>query len=524
MLVRYTRWDPSRQQRLDVEKIFERLADQLYQSGSVNQALDVIVRQGFELDDGRRVTGTEELLKQLRRQIRQRQREFNLRDSLREVSEQLKSVLEKEYRALGGKHRQLAHKGGTGFERLSPKLSEAIRQLRDHQFESSEAGEEFERLLDEYENIRDLERFRERFDRLFQGPKSLGYREAVQVMREMQRLERLENELSAGNFDAVSKDDLLELLAAQDFENLRELSAELAEAGYVVEKGSVLQLSPKGVRRIGELALRDIYQKLLKDRPGAHVIDRRGIAEVHLHQGRPYTFGDPLNLDLASTFKQALSRRAELPVKLEPSDFWIFESDYATTSATVLCLDMSWSMSWEGRFAAAKKVAIALEALIRTRYPRDFFSLVGFFTRAVELKSQDLPEASWNMGDPFTNLQHALHLAASILSRHPAKNRQIVVVTDGQPTAYFRGDRLFCEWPLSFGGISVRAAQETLAEVERVTRKGITINTFMLDDSPNLRSFVDQIARINRGRAFYTRPDRLGEYIIVDYVDKKRRR
>ena len=181
-------------------------------------------------------------------------------------------------------------------------------------------------------------------------------------------------------------------------------------------------------------------------------------------------------------------------------------------------------MSWEGRFGAAKKVALALESLIRTRYPRDYFSIVGFFTRAVELKVKDLPEASWNMGDPFTNLQDGLRLAGDLLRRHPGHNQNIIVVTDGQPTAYFSRGRLYCEWPLSFGGISMRAAQETLREVEKATKRGVTINTFMLDDSPSLRTFVDKMTKMNRGRAFYTRPDNLGEYLLVDYVANQKKK
>ncbi len=165
-----------------------------------------------------------------------------------------------------------------------------------------------------------------------------------------------------------------------------------------------------------------------------------------------------------------------------------------------------------------------MESLIRQRYPRDYFAIVGFFTRAIELKMRDLPEASWNMGDPFTNLQDGLRLAAELLARHPSSNQHIIVITDGQPTAYFQRGRLHCEWPLSFGGISMRAAQETLKEVERVTRRGIIINTFMLDDSPSLRAFVERMTRINRGRALYTRPDRLGQYLLVDYLAKKRKR
>src|ERR1051326_774203 len=192
--------------------------------------------------------------------------------------------------------------------------------------------------------------------------------------------------------------------------------------------------------------------------------------------------------------------------------------------ATVLLLDMSWSMSWDGRFAAAKKVALAMDSLMRAMHPRDYFGIVGFFTRAVELKAKDLPEATWNMGDPFTNLQDGLHLASEILDRKPSQNQQMIIITDGQPTAYCRQGRLYCEWPLSFGGISQRAAEETLREAERVTRRGITINTFMLDDSPVLKEFVDALTRINRGRAFYTRPERLSVFLLVDYVTRRRKK
>jgi uncharacterized protein with von Willebrand factor type A (vWA) domain len=128
------------------------------------------------------------------------------------------------------------------------------------------------------------------------------------------------------------------------------------------------------------------------------------------------------------------------------------------------------------------------------------------------------------MGDPFTNLQDGLRVASDLLKRHPSPNQHVIVITDGQPTAYYSRGRLYCEWPLSFGGISMRAAQETLKEVERITRQGVVINTFMLDDSPSLRAFVERMTRINRGRALFTRPDRLGKYLLVDYVARKRKR
>ena len=257
---------------------------------------------------------------------------------------------------------------------------------------------------------------------------------------------------------------------------------------------------------------------------GKHSARYRGSQEIQIENSRPYVQGDALHINMIQTLKNALLNGGGVPVKIRPGDFAVYDSEHTTRAATVLLLDMSWSMSWEGRFAAAKKVALAMESLVRSLHPRDYFGIVGFFTRAVELKPKDLPQATWNMGDPFTNLQDGLHLAAEMLERRPSPNQQMIVITDGQPTAYCRQGRLYCEWPLSFGGISQRAAEETLKEAERITRKGITINTFMLDDSPVLRGFVDDLTRINRGRAFYTRPDRLGQYLLIDYLSHQRKK
>jgi uncharacterized protein with von Willebrand factor type A (vWA) domain len=190
----------------------------------------------------------------------------------------------------------------------------------------------------------------------------------------------------------------------------------------------------------------------------------------------------------------------------------------------VLLLDMSWSMSWAGRFPAAKRVALALDHLIRTRYPRDHFFVVGFSTRARELRIGELPEAAWDMGDPFTNLQEGLMVAERLIAKHPSPSPQILVVTDGQPTAYFRERELHVEWPSGFGGLSPHAAEATLREVRRVTRRGITINTFMLDAAPELVGFVESVTRINRGRALYTAPSELGSFVLVDYLARRRRR
>jgi uncharacterized protein with von Willebrand factor type A (vWA) domain len=241
-------------------------------------------------------------------------------------------------------------------------------------------------------------------------------------------------------------------------------------------------------------------------------------------------FGQPAHLDAIGTLRNALRRQASAgeiagpPLAIAPQDLEVFDTEQSTDTTTVLLLDMSWSMSWSGRWPAAKRVAIALDHLIRTRFPRDRFFVVGFYTRARELTIRELPELTWNMSDPFTNLQEGLRVAQRLIDRNPSPNTQIIVITDGQPTAYYVGEELRVEWPSGFGGISPRANRETLREVQRVTGKGITINTFMLDDSAELVRFVEGMTRINKGRAFYTTPNHLGEYIMVDYLGRKRRK
>jgi uncharacterized protein with von Willebrand factor type A (vWA) domain len=527
LLLRYTAWDGTQEVRLEADRVFEKLSEYLSFTDDVQQALDWLLHQGLEWEDGIRVMGLDDFLEQLREEMRSRYREVNLRDAFSELREKLEELLDLERDALDRRGDPDAARARALLDQLPTRISEALERLRDHPFADDDARRALADLLDELDNIRDLEDFDRRYGDLFQGPKSLSYGEAVELMREMERLKRLEEELLSGNLETVDLETLRELLgpdAARNFQLLKEVMLLLVNAGYVTQREGRARLSPKGVRKIGQLALRDIYQSLLRDRPGSHQTDHRGTIELKPEETKRYQHGDPLALDLVRTLKKALARRPGTPLVLHPDDFEVHGSAHTTTTSTVLLLDMSWSMSWEGRFAAAKKVAMAMESLIRARYPRDYFAIVGFFTRAIELKLRDLPEASWNMGDPFTNLQDGLRVAAELLARHPSSNQHIIIITDGQPTAYFLRGRLYCEWPLSFGGISMRAAQETLKEVERVTRRGIVINTFMLDDSPSLRAFVERMTRINKGRALYTRPDRLGEYLLVDYMAKKRKR
>jgi uncharacterized protein with von Willebrand factor type A (vWA) domain len=205
-----------------------------------------------------------------------------------------------------------------------------------------------------------------------------------------------------------------------------------------------------------------------------------------------------------------------MPLRIEPGDFEVFETESAARAATVLLVDMSRSMLLRGCFLAAKKVAIALDTLIRSKFPRDELHVIGFAYYARPIRADALSSLSWHGYEYGTNLQHGLALARGLLARSHAANREIVVITDGEPTAHFENGQVEFSYPPTR-----RTLLETLREVGRVTRDGITINTFMLERSRSLTEFVDRMTRINRGRAFYATPERLGEYVLVDYVSRR---
>ena len=526
--IRYSRWNVTGRDSLNPDDVFDQLNDFMNESGDLQQAMRRLMQKGIK-DKEQQTKGLEDLLSQVAREMRKLYEEYKLQSAMDQMQQQLDSVVDEEQQTLD----QMDESGQDMQEKkqflndLPGKTSEAVEKLTAYDFENSQAEQDFQQLLNQLDQIRKLENWLRREGSLFRGQTEVDFQQAQQMMERMEDLRKLEGQLSSMQLKDVDKELLEKLLGGdpkQDFEGIMRMQSALEEGGYVVEQGDRFELTPKGIRRVGQLALRDIYQQLRRDGMGRHIMNKRGSQDPVLETSRPYVQGDPFHVNMIQTLKNALLHGGGVPVRIGPKDFAVYETEHTTRAATVLLLDMSWSMSWEGRFAAAKKVALAMESLVRTLHPRDYFGIVGFFTRAVELKVKDLPHATWNMGDPFTNLQDGLHLAASMLERRPSQNQQMIVITDGQPTAYCRQGRLYCEWPLSFGGISQRAAEETLREVERITRKGITVNTFMLDDSPVLRNFVDDLTRINKGRAFYTRPDRLGEYLLVDYLSHQRKK
>ena len=358
------------------------------------------------------------------------------------------------------------------------------------------------------------------------GSDPLGMVEAAGLMGRLGQMDQLENLLRSATSPAqlaeVDLDAVRSLLgedAARDLERLAELGRKLEEAGLVAQKEGRYVLTPRGLRRIGQRALADLFGQLDKDRLGGHPIDRAGIGHERTYESKAYEYGDPFNLDIERTIRNAVSRRGGgVPVQLEPDDFEVSRTEALTRTSTVLLLDLSLSMPMRDNFLAAKKMAMALHALISSKFPQDYLGIVGFSEVARTLRPEDLPEVSWDFVYG-TNMQHALLLARQLLVRQPG-TRQVLMVTDGEPTAHvLPGGEVFFHYP------PVRETlQATLAEVVRCTKERIRINTFLLDATERLQAFTEQVARINRGRVFVTTPDTLGSYVLVDFLEQKRAR
>ncbi|MDP9238075.1 MAG: VWA domain-containing protein, partial [Chloroflexota bacterium] len=360
----------------------------------------------------------------------------------------------------------------------------------------------------------------------FRGDDEIDLNEAMGLMEKMQSMDDLEKQLErtqyGGDIDDIDEEKLRELLgeeAAEQLEQLKKLLEVLEESGYIRKKGNSYELTPRGTRKIGQKALGEIYSSLKNDSFGKHQIRDNGRGGERADDTKKYEFGDPFHLALDKTIMNSLQREGpSVPVRLDKDDFEVYRSEQLTQTATVMMVDLSWSMALRGSFQAAKKVALALNNLIRSQFSRDSLYIIGFSAYARELQAEQLPYVRWDESVLGTNMHHALMLAQNLLAKHKSGTRQIIMISDGEPTAHLERGRSYFAYPPS--PITIR---ETLKEVKRATQKGIIINTFMLDRNYYLKEFVNQVAKINKGRVFYTTPDKLGQYILVDYVQNKRK-
>jgi uncharacterized protein with von Willebrand factor type A (vWA) domain len=654
----YSRWDGTQRGfDLDADGLFDELTDDLLYHGDVNSALRRMMQEGMLDRNGERLQGLRELMDKLRQQRQERLDQFDLGGVYSEIADELNDIVDEERHAIDNAT-QAAERSGDPrraqtardaaadrnfrLDMLPDDLAGKVRELQAYDFESAEAAQRFEQLLDkirqqltqqmveqmsgamqsmtpeDLQHMKDMiaglnemlekrergedpefEKFMEEFgdffpenpqsldelleqmarrmaamqammnsmtpeqraqlqqlsDQLledmdlrwqmsqlgqnlqsmfpqmgwgqgyqFEGSDPMGMGQAMQTMQELGDLDQLENLLrnatSPGALAEADMDRVRDLMgddAARSLQRLAELTKMLQEAGLIEQKEGRLELTPKGLRKIGSNALRDLFDKLAKDKVGQHQMNRLGQGHERTYETKQYEFGDPFNLDLHKTIRNALRRNGTgTPVHLSPDDFEIERTEHLTRSSTVLMLDLSLSMPMRDNFLPAKKVAMALHSLITSQFPRDYMGIVGFSETARVLTAAQLPEVSWDFVYG-TNMQHGFLLARHLLAKQTG-TKQIIMITDGEPTAHItpRGDVFFNYPPVP------ETIEATLREVVRCTKDNIRINTFMLDANSYLKSFIEKLTSINRGRAFFTTPETLGDYVLVDFIENKK--
>ncbi|MEU7888306.1 hypothetical protein AB0B54_22630 [Microbispora bryophytorum] len=407
---------------------------------------------------------------------------------------------------------------------LTPEQREELAGLINHTLEQAGLAEQMRRLGDALSARRpDLawgapERV--------SGEQPMGMGDAVTALQELADLGDLETALRQ-DYPGARLDDIDEAAvrralgrsAVDDLEALRQVERELEAQGYLRRNRGKLELTPKAVRRLGETALRRVFASLDSGRRGDHDQRDAGTAGEPTGSTRLWRFGDEQPIDVVRTVVNGVQRGGGAPVRLSVDDFEVVETERRSAAAVCLLVDLSYSMALRGTWAAAKQTALALQALVASKFPQDAVQIIGFSNYARVLRPDELAGLEWDMVQG-TNLHHALLIAGRHLDRHPDFEPVVLVVTDGEPTAHLMRDGVpRFEWPPSQETLTL-----TLAEVDKMTRRRATINVFMLAADDRLREFVDEVARRNGGRVFSASADRLGEYVVSDFLRARRTR
>lgn len=440
---------------------------------------------------------------------------------------------------------------GEGYQGLMEMLDRMNRLLEDENFLKNlpnmldAAVEDLDNLLDSLDSLSQeqlsqlsnalsqMEKLEELLKQYpFHGTQRMGTGEAGQILGHLRRLEQFirRGQRGMGDLSDMDLEEIRNLLGEEAYEHLkylRGIEQKLEEEGYVIRSEEGLRLSPKGMRKIGDKALREIFQMLNKNRWGDHSISLRGAQGDRLEETKRYEYGDPLNVNISETLMNSLAETGKgVPLRIGPKDFSVYRQELSTDSETVLLIDVSYSMLMNDALHAGKKVALALHRLIESKFPQDTLYLVAFRSNAKVIRAEDLPSivAITYFMEHGTDIKEALRFSRQLLGPQKTTNRQIILITDGEPTAVTldRGGRLHSGWGSAM--LHERIVQETLKEVRRCTQSGIKINTFMLGTDYYRRGFIDQLSRLNTGRVFYTSPDQIGNYIVVDYIANKRKR
>jgi uncharacterized protein with von Willebrand factor type A (vWA) domain len=412
------------------------------------------------------------------------------------------------------------------MDSLTAEQRAELRDLMAQALGSSGLASELDRLQQGLRMARPDLRWggRQRMD----GDEPLGFSDATGALAELADLEQLDDLLGqdypGASLDDIDDDLIEEALgrqAVEDMARLREIERELRRQGYVERGGEGLKLTPRALRRLGTTALRRVFDVLDSRGRGGHDVRDAGAAGEVTGASREWRYGDEQPLDVVRTVRNAVLRSSSsgTDLRLAAEDFEVVETERRSSAAVALLVDMSYSMELRGTWGEAKTTALALHALVTTKYPQDAIEIIGFSDYARVMSTGMLVDHDWDRVQG-TNLQHGLMLARRHLDKHPDAEPVILVITDGEPTAHLAPDG-FADfaWPPTPATIAA-----TLAEVERCTRRGATINVFMLDDDPRLVDFMQELGRRNGGRVFMPKPGRLGEYVVADYLRSRRGR
>jgi uncharacterized protein with von Willebrand factor type A (vWA) domain len=554
---KYSRWDGTQEVGdLSGDDVLRRMMDDLLEHGDPDQALRRLMQRGYRDGAGRDIAGLRDLLERVRQRRAQLTRDAfselqaaisnaspELLQRAKEMLSELNRMVERrdagedvqaDFERFMSQYGDLVPGNPANLDELLDSLARqlaAARELLESLTPEQRAklSELSEALLEGDADLRmELERLAAVLANA-SGADELslpfGLGPASSLAGQLSDIGGLEQLLagapSPGALAEVDIERARELLGQEDarsLEALGHLARQLRDSGLVEQKGGRLKLTPRGLRRIGDQALADLYTRLAQYRAGQHPVGTPGAGHERAGETKPYEWGDAFNLSIERTVRNALARHGPgTPVQLAPVDFEVERTESLSRSATVIMLDLSLSMPMRGNFLPAKKMAIALHALISSRFPSDYLGIVGFSRYAREVPFRELPEVSWDY-DWGTNIQHGLELSRKLLSRQRG-TRQVIMVTDGEPTAHWPpgAPQPFFAYPPT-----QETVDATLVEVARCTREGVRINTFALDATGYLRRFVEQISRLNRGRAFFTSPDALGDYVLADFLEAKR--
>lgn len=389
----------------------------------------------------------------------------------------------------------------------------------------------------------------------FTGRESMSVEEAIEIKEELRKIDELLEQLREALEDAqlaiIDLDALAEFAQSEDLQNLQQLQQyiedlvrELAERQGLERTEDGYQLTPKAYRLFQGRLLEKIFSHLQASRSGRHAVGAVGDGAVELPQTKPYEFGDSISqMDIPQTFLNAMLRAgAQLPIRMKAEDIEVHRTRNTPKCATAVIMDMSGSMRYDGQYINVKRMALALDGLIRREYPGDYLQFIEMFTFAklrrpgeiidlmpkpvtitnpvVRMYADMSQESEHRIPPHFTNIQHSLKLARQLLSVRDTPNRQIILITDGLPTSHFEGELLYLLYPPA-----PETEAATMREAFLCQRENITINLFLIpswSQSEEDIHFAYRLAESTQGRVFFTAGKDLDRYVVWDYVERKR--